>query len=187
MFTITCLNMHPKCTTVKSNTTDSTSFELFTCELLFHSLRKICCYFFVFLVNVALSLSIYLSQCVCMSHFQVDWNKLTFNFVAFFLFVFFDKLHKQKIHNKYFVPRASKLHAIHTKPYENWCRPIYYWLLSPDKLIQQCNVVCWPIHQCLFPVVLWGVVGWFIFLFRLFSFFFSFVLFQSLEFIFVTV
>lgn len=65
MFTITCLIMHPKCTTVKSNTTDSTSFELFTCELLFHSLRKICCYFFVFLVNVALSLSIYLSQCVC--------------------------------------------------------------------------------------------------------------------------
>lgn len=126
-----------------------------------------------------------LSVCVCRIFKLIEIN-LPLILLRFFLFVFFDKLHKQKIHNKYFVPRASKLHAIHTKPYENWCRPIYYWLLSPDKLIQQCNVVCWPIHQCLFPVVLWGVVGWFIFYFACFLFF-SFVLFQSLEFVFVTV
>lgn len=147
-------------------------------------------YFFLFLVNVALSLSIYLSPyvCVCRIIKLIEIN-LPLILLRFFLSVLFlTNCTSKKIHNKYFVPRASKLHAIHTKPYENWCRPIYYWLLSPDKLIQQCNVVCWPIHQCLFPVVLWGVVGWFTFLFfACFLFYFSFVLFQSLEFVFVTV
>lgn len=99
MFTITCLNMHQKCTIVKSNTTDSTSFELFTCELLFHSLRTICCYiFFLFLVNVAFSLSIYLSPyvCVCRIIKLIEIN-LPLILLRFFLSVlFFDKLHKQK-------------------------------------------------------------------------------------------